>query len=72
MKPPYEIVARCGLTKRVGVDRVKRQAIRRCRALTRKLGAGAAGSVRREGFGLVYQVAAWDYNGRVVLKVEEL
>jgi hypothetical protein len=68
----YEIKAMFGLTKRGGVSRRKRFAIRRCRAMTSRLGPGASGEVRREGFGLVFQCHAIEQNGRVVIRVDEL
>lgn len=70
--PPYEIVARFGLTKRVGISRIKRLAIRRCRSMTLHLGAGAAGSVKQQGRGLLYQCHAVEHEGRVVLRADEL
>jgi hypothetical protein len=57
-RAPYEIVARFGATKRVGVETVKREAIRRCRAMTLHLGAGASGEVRRQGLGRTYRCFA--------------
>jgi hypothetical protein len=65
---PYEIKVRFGLTKRVGVSRVKRAAIRRCREMTRRFGAGASGEVRRKGLGHVYRCYADVEGGRVVVR----
>jgi hypothetical protein len=71
-RAPYEIKAMFGLTKRVGVDTVKREAIRRCRAMVLHMGARASGEVRRQGLGLIYQCHAIEHRGRVVLRVDEL
>jgi hypothetical protein len=69
-RAPYEIKVSFGATKRVGVETVKREAIRRCRAMTLHLGAGASGTVRKAGLGLVYSCHAIDEGGRVVLRVD--
>jgi hypothetical protein len=69
-RAPYEIKVSFGATKRVGVETVKREAIRRCRAMTLHLGAGTSGEVRRSGLGRIYRCYAIADGGRVVLTAD--
>jgi hypothetical protein len=72
MKQPYEIEAKLNGTSHTAVRSVKREAIRECHRMMRKLGEGTHGSVRREGFGYVIQQRLEQKNNRLAFITEEL